>query len=29
MNSIEIVFIVLIVGSLFGIGWQLLGRKKS
>jgi hypothetical protein len=29
MSSIEIVFIVLIAGSVVGIGWQLLGRKKS
>jgi hypothetical protein len=28
MSSIEIVFLILIIGSLIGIGWQLLTRKR-
>jgi hypothetical protein len=29
MSDIEILFIILIVGSLIGIGWQLRERKKT
>ncbi len=29
MSSIEILFLILSIGSLIGIGWQLLARKKG
>lgn len=29
MSNIEIVFLILIIGSLIGITWQLRGRKKA
>jgi hypothetical protein len=29
MSNIDIVFLILIIGSLIGIAWQLRGRKKA
>ena len=29
MSEIEILFLILIFGSLIGIGWQLLARRKG
>jgi hypothetical protein len=29
MSEIEILWIILIIGSLIGIAWQLRGRKKA
>ena len=29
MGNIEIVFLILIIGSLVGIGWQFLRRKRG
>lgn len=29
MSNLDILFLILIVGSLIGIGWQLRARKKA
>jgi hypothetical protein len=29
MSHIEILFLILSVGSVIGIGWQLLARRKG
>jgi len=29
MSSIEVLFLILIIGSVLGIGWQLLARKRG